>query len=107
MGDEGEDDSGIGGVRPGPNSPEPSCPRARVTLRPRKLNAPCASPLRQAHTARMQAIVDVFSYPYLSPILNRQRIEDARVIGVDEKEGLLDFGPMYGLKAIRAALLMK
>src|SRR2546422_124258 len=35
--------------------------------------------------------VDVSSYPYLSPILNRTPIDDARVIGVDENEGLLDF----------------
>ncbi len=51
--------------------------------------------------------VDVSSYPYLSPILNRIPIDDARVIGVDEKEGLLDFGAVGGLKAMRAALLMK
>jgi len=29
------------------------------------------------------------------------------VIGVDEKEGLLDFGNVDGLKSMRAALLMK
>lgn len=51
--------------------------------------------------------VDVSSYPYLSPILNRTGIDEARVIGVDEKEGLLDFGRVRGLKALRAALLMK
>ncbi len=51
--------------------------------------------------------VDVSSYPYLSPILNRTPIDDARVIGVDEKEGLLDFGHVDGLKSMRAALLMK
>jgi metallophosphoesterase superfamily enzyme len=51
--------------------------------------------------------VDVASYPYLSPILNRTPIDDARVIGVDEKEGLLDFGPMKRLQEIRGALLMK
>jgi len=51
--------------------------------------------------------VDVSSYPYLSPILNRTPIDDARVIGVEEKEGLLDFGRMRDLKRIRAALLMK
>ena len=51
--------------------------------------------------------VDVSSYPYLSPILNRTPIDDARVIGVDEKEGLLDFGPASRLKSIRGALLMK
>lgn len=51
--------------------------------------------------------VDVSSYPYLSPILNRTKIDDARVIGVDEKEGLLDFGRVRTLKGIRAALLMK
>src|SRR5207245_1872457 len=44
---------------------------------------------------------------YLSPILNRTPIDDARVIGVDEKEGLLDFGNVDGLKSTRAALLMK
>ena len=51
--------------------------------------------------------VDVSAYPYLSPILNRTPIDDARVIGVDEKEGLLDFGPMKGLQALSASLLMK
>src|SRR5436189_224748 len=51
--------------------------------------------------------VDVSSYPYLSPILNRTPIDDARVIGVDEKEGLLDFGPMKRLQEISGALLMK
>ena len=51
--------------------------------------------------------VDVSSYPYLSPILNRTPIDDARVIGVDEKEGLLDFGRVAGLKEIRGALLLK
>ncbi len=51
--------------------------------------------------------VDVSSYPYLSPILNRTDIDDARVIGVDEEEGLLDFGRVRTLKEIRAALLMK
>jgi putative SbcD/Mre11-related phosphoesterase len=51
--------------------------------------------------------VDVSSYPYLSPILNRTGIDDARVIGVDEREGLLDFGHVRGLKQLRAALLMK
>lgn len=51
--------------------------------------------------------VDVSSYPYLSPILNRMDIDDARVIGVDENEGLLDFGRVRGLKELRAALLMK
>src|SRR2546425_796004 len=52
-------------------------------------------------------VVDGYSYPYLSPILNRTPIDDARVIGVDEKEGLLDFGTVDGLKSMRAALLMK
>ncbi len=51
--------------------------------------------------------VDVSSYPYLSPILNRTDIDGARVIGVDEKEGLLEFGRVSTLKSIRAALLMK
>jgi len=51
--------------------------------------------------------VDVSSYPYLSPILNRTDIDDARVIGVDENEGLLDFGRVRDLRSIRAALLMK
>ena len=52
-------------------------------------------------------VIDVSSYPYLSPILNRTPIDDARVIGVDEKEGLLDFGPMKRLQEISGALLMK
>lgn len=51
--------------------------------------------------------VDVAAYPYLSPILNRTPIDDARVIGVDEREGLMDFGRVRDLKSIRAALLMK
>jgi len=51
--------------------------------------------------------VDVSSYPYLSPILNRMDIDDARVIGVDEREGLLDFGRVRDLRQVRAALLMK
>jgi len=51
--------------------------------------------------------VDVSSFPYLSPILNRTDIGDARVIGVDEREGLLDFGRVRDLREIRAALLLK
>jgi uncharacterized protein len=51
--------------------------------------------------------VDVGSYPYLSPILNRTPIDDARVIGVDEKEGLLDFGRVARLKELQASLLLK
>jgi len=51
--------------------------------------------------------VDVASVPYLSPILNRTPIEDARVIGVDETEGLLDFGRVRDLRKVRATLLMK
>ena len=51
--------------------------------------------------------VDVSSYPYLSPILNRTEIDDARVIGVDEREGLLDFGRVANLRESTAALLMK
>src|SRR2546427_9747964 len=50
---------------------------------------------------------DVSSYPYLSPILNRTPIDDARVIAVDEKEGLLGFGTLAGLKSTRPARLMK
>ncbi len=51
--------------------------------------------------------VDVSSYPYLSPILNRVSIDDARTLGVDENEGLLDFGRVADLRSIRAALLLK
>ncbi len=51
--------------------------------------------------------VDVSAYPYLSPILNRTDIDEARVIGVDEHEGLMEFGRVRGLKEISAALLMK
>lgn len=51
--------------------------------------------------------VDVSSYPYLSPILNRTDLDDARVVGIDDREGLLDFGRVRDLKSIRASLLMK
>src|SRR5438445_11410197 len=50
--------------------------------------------------------VDVSSYPYLSPILNRTPIDDARVIGVDEKEGSLDLAHVDRRNSMRAALLM-
>jgi len=51
--------------------------------------------------------VDVASYPYLSPILNRVDVDDARVIGIDEKEGLLDFGRVAGLQTADASLLLR
>ena len=51
--------------------------------------------------------VDVSEYPYLSPILNRTPIDDARVIGVDEREGLMEFGRVGRLKDLRASLLLK
>ena len=51
--------------------------------------------------------VDVSEYPYLSPILNRTPIDEARVIGVDEREGLMDFGRVGQLKGLRASLLLK
>jgi hypothetical protein len=74
-----------------------SVPAFLVT--PRLVVLPAFSPLALG--------VDVSSYPYLSPILNRTPIEDARVIGVDEKEGLLDFGRVRELRDLRATLLMK
>jgi putative SbcD/Mre11-related phosphoesterase len=37
---------------------------------------------------------DIFQRPYLSPILNKLKMGSARVIGVDDKLGLLDFGQM-------------
>src|SRR5437879_9248501 len=51
--------------------------------------------------------VDVSSYPYLSPILNRTPIDDARVIDVDAKEGIIKFAHVNGYKSTRAALLMQ
>jgi len=51
--------------------------------------------------------VDVSTQPYLSPILNRTDIDGARVIGVDERDGLMDFGRVKDLTRVRAALLMK
>ena len=51
--------------------------------------------------------VDVAAYPYLSPILNRMDLEDARVIGVDEREGLLDFGRVADLQRADASLLLR
>jgi len=51
--------------------------------------------------------VDVASYPYLSPILNRMDLEDARVVGLDEKEGLLDFRTVADLKRADATLLLR
>ena len=51
--------------------------------------------------------VDVSSYPFLSPILNSRDISTARVYGVDEKEGVLEFGTMAGLKDIGAAMMLK
>ncbi len=51
--------------------------------------------------------VDVASYPYLSPILNRTDVDTARVIGIDEKEGLLDFGRVSDLQEEQASLLLR
>jgi len=51
--------------------------------------------------------VDVAAYPYLSPILNRMDLEDARVVGIDEGEGLLDFGRVGNLKDADASLLLR
>jgi len=51
--------------------------------------------------------VDVAAYPYLSPILNRTDLEDARVVGIDEKEGLLDFGRVANLQRADASLLLR
>src|SRR5206468_5089246 len=47
--------------------------------------------------------VDVASYPYLSPILNGIDVDEARVIGIDEKGGLLEFGRVAGLQIGRAS----
>lgn len=51
--------------------------------------------------------VDVSSYPYLSPVLNAREISAARVYGVDEKEGILEFGTVTELKGIHAAVALK
>ena len=49
----------------------------------------------------------VASHPYLSPILNRVDVDRARVVGIDEKEGLLDFGRVADLKEANASLLLR
>ena len=51
--------------------------------------------------------VDVASYPYLSPILNGIDVDVARVIGIDEKEGLLEFGRVGELPQADASLLLR
>ena len=50
---------------------------------------------------------DVSARPFLSPVLNVRDISDARVLAVDEEEGVLDFGTMDGLKGRDVALLLK
>jgi len=51
--------------------------------------------------------VDVANYPYLSPILNGIDVDVARVIGIDEKEGLLEFGRVGDLPEADASLLLR
>ncbi len=51
--------------------------------------------------------VDVASYPYLSPILNRVDVDSARVVGVDEASGLMDFGRVGDLHDSEASLLLR
>ena len=51
--------------------------------------------------------VDVASYPYLSPILNRLDVDAARVVGIDEKEGLMDFGRVADFMEADASLLLR
>ena len=51
--------------------------------------------------------VNVASYPYLSPLLNRIDVDAARVVGIDEKEGLLDFGRVSDLVTADASLLLR
>jgi putative SbcD/Mre11-related phosphoesterase len=45
----------------------------------------------------LAAGVDVNEYPKLSPMLAERRLDGARVVAMDGKEGLLDFGPAAGL----------
>lgn len=51
--------------------------------------------------------VDVSSRPYLSPVLNARDISDARVLAVDDKEGVLDFGTVERVRSQNAALALK
>ncbi len=51
--------------------------------------------------------VNVASYPYLSPILNRLDVDAARVVGIDEKEGLLDFRRVADLVEADGSLLLR
>lgn len=41
---------------------------------------------------------DVSSYPYLSPVLNKMSLEDAKVYALDDKIGLLDFKRLRDLE---------
>lgn len=41
---------------------------------------------------------DIFERPYLSPVLNRLKMSAARVIGVDDEVGLLDFHHMGDIR---------
>jgi len=50
---------------------------------------------------------NVASYPYLSPILNRVDVDAARVVGIVEGEGLLDFGRVRDLTEATASLLLR
>lgn len=50
---------------------------------------------------------DVSSYPYLSPVLRKREMKDAKVFGADEREGVLDFGTVSGLRSLDASLLLK
>ncbi len=50
---------------------------------------------------------DVSSYPYLSPLLRNRSIDNARVLGVDDGEGVMDFGTVASVRDRSVSLLMK
>ncbi len=50
---------------------------------------------------------DVSLRPYLSPLLRNHSIDDARILAVDDKEGIMDFGTVAGVRERNMSLLLK
>ena len=50
---------------------------------------------------------DVASQPFLSPILRNRSIDSAKVLGVDDREGIMDFGTIADIRHRYVSLLMK
>ena len=50
---------------------------------------------------------DVTSLPYLSPVLRSRNMGEADILGLDEKEGILDFGKLSYLRGHGASLALR